>query len=143
MSTKPVQTHAGTVLDVIDGDTMKVAVPLCSTRRADGDLGFHLYAERGHVVLHVPVRLLGCNAAEHGTPGGDAATQHLKQLLPLGTSVALSTVAADKYGTRWDATVTLFDGTDLVTQLIAQQWAAPWDGLGSKPVPPWPRTVTP
>jgi endonuclease YncB( thermonuclease family) len=131
------------VIDVIDGDTIHVSVPLCSTRRADGDLSFHIYAEGGHVVVHLPIRLLGCNAAEHGTPAGDAATAHLKQLLPPGTVVTLSTLAADKYGTRWDADVTLPDGRDLVELLIREQWAAPWYGLGPKPQPPRPRTETP
>jgi endonuclease YncB( thermonuclease family) len=136
------QTHAGTVLAVHDGDTITVAIPLASTRRANGDLGFHLYAEHGHVVLHCPIRLLGCNAIELKDPGGREAQQNLASLLPIGTVVTLRTVAADKWGTRWDAAITLPDGTDLVPHLIATGWAAPWTGQGPKPVPAWPRQET-
>lgn len=136
------QTHAGTVLAVHDGDTITVAVALASTRRANADLGFHCYAEHGRLVLHLPIRLLGCNAIELKDPGGLEAQQNLARLLPLGSTVTLRTVATDKYA-RYDAAITLPDGTDLVPHLIATGWAAPWTGLGPKPTPAWPRQETP
>jgi endonuclease YncB( thermonuclease family) len=138
VTAKARQTHAGTVLRVVDGDTIDVSVPLASTRRADGDLGFHLYAQHGQVVLHLSVRLLGCNAIEHDQPGGMEAKQHLQQLLPVGTVVTLATVKNDKYS-RFDAAVTLPDGSDLVTGLIRDGWAAPYTGEGVKNTPAWPR----
>jgi endonuclease YncB( thermonuclease family) len=124
-------TYNATVLRIIDGDTIEV----------DVDHGFYLHN------TPVPVRLLGCNAAEHGTPGGDAATANLAALVPPGTPIALVTAKPDKFAPRWDADVTYrgSDGRyrDLVADLVAGQWVAPWDGRGVKPVPPWPRTVTP
>jgi micrococcal nuclease len=113
------------VVAVHDGDTMTL----------DVDLGFF-----AHIVQ--PFRLLGCNARELSQPGGSEARSHLAALLPAGTPVQIQSVKPDKFGGRYDAQVTLTDGTDLVSQLIAQQWAAAWDGQGTKTVPPWPRTVT-
>lgn len=136
------QNHPATVLAVHDGDTITVSIRLAKTRAKDADLGFHVHAEKGWLVLHSPIRLLGCNAIELKDPGGAEAQQNLATLLPIGTLVGLSTVAADKYGTRWDATVTLPDGTDLVTRLIRDGWAAAWNGLGPKPTPAWPRQET-
>lgn len=91
-----------------------------------------------------PIRLLGCNAAELRTPGGDAAAANLKALLPVGTPVVLSNIDDDKYAPRWDASVACVTGgqvVDLVAYLVQQQWAAAWNGSGKAPVPPFPRTV--
>lgn len=115
--------YPATVTAVHDGDTIT----------ADIELGFGV-----GVVQHV--RLLGCNARELSQPGGPEAAANLTGLL-LGQRVTLSGVRPDKFGGRYDAAVTLADGTDLVAELVAQQWAAPWDGTGTKPVPPWPRTA--
>lgn len=122
-------TYNATVLSVHDGDTIDV----------DVDHGFYVHQNP------VPVRLLGCNAAELGTPGGDAARDNLVALLPAGTPIVLQTAKPDKFAPRWDAAV-MYRGSDgrfheLVDDLIAQQWASAWDGKGEKPVPPWPRTV--
>jgi endonuclease YncB( thermonuclease family) len=121
--------YNATVLRVIDADTIEV----------DVDHGFYIHQGP------TPVRLLGCNAAEHGTPGGDAATAHLTSLLPVGTHIVLETAKPDKFAPRWDAAVTYMrpDGkvSDLVGDLIGDQWAAAWNGKGEKPLPPWPRTV--
>jgi endonuclease YncB( thermonuclease family) len=46
-------------------------------------------------------------------------------------------VGADKYG-RWLGVITLSDGRDVATQMIRDGYAAPWDGKGAQPVPPWP-----
>lgn len=134
------RTFKGTVAGVVDGDTVKLSVKLARIRGKDLDLGFHVYKEQGWLVLHYTFRLLGCNAWEHGTPAGDAATANLRALLPTGTVVGLTSISADKYF-RYDAQVTLPDGRDLVSVLVAGQWATPWDGLGTKPLPPWPRSV--
>ena len=118
--------YTATIESVTDGDTCVALI----------DLGFS--------ILHrVNVRLFGCNAAEHATPGGDAATAHLRTLLPAGTRVGLRSRGVDKYGGRTDASLLLADATgkltvDLVTGLIADGWAAPWNGTGPKPVPVWP-----
>jgi endonuclease YncB( thermonuclease family) len=120
------------VVSVHDGDTFGVVA----------DLGNGDYA--GSTEHPQSIRLLGCNAAELKTPGGDAAAANLRALLPAGTRVVLSRRADDRYPPRWDAAVTfLLDETpvDLTTHLLDQQWVAPWTGAASKPTPPWPRTV--
>jgi hypothetical protein len=63
--------------------------------------------------------------------------------MPPGTRVVVHTASADKYGGRYDAAVLLPDGSDLTARLVDGQWAAPWNGVGAKPTPPWPRTLTP
>lgn len=118
--------HNATVLEVIDGDTI----------RCDIDLDLRVWI-RGY-----SIRLLGCNAWEHDTEAGRAAKANLAALLLPGSPVVLTLVKDDKYAGRFDARVILPDGTDLIAQLIAQQWLAPWNGLGPRPLPPWPRTVT-
>lgn len=110
---------------VVDGDTAVLQV----------DLGFHTW--------HVGnFRLLGAAARELRQPGGVEARNHLMQLLPIGTQVRIRSVKDDKYGGRYDAAVTLSDGRDLVMLLVGEHWAAPWNGRGPTPVPPWPRPET-
>jgi endonuclease YncB( thermonuclease family) len=131
MTAQPAYTYAAMVTAVHDGDTITV----------DIDLGFAVHT-RQHV------RLLGCNAIELAQPGGAEARDHLASLFGLTETsannlghVVLRSVKPDKYGDRYDAAITLTNagGTDLVTQLIADGWAAAWDGKGPKPVPAWPR----
>lgn len=128
------------VVEVTDGDTLKLAVLLGKARGKDRDYGFHFRRESGYLTLRYGFRLLGCNAAEHGTEAGAAATRNLRTLLPIGTVVEILSVKNDKYS-RYDAVIILPDGTNLVSKLITEQWAASWNGLGPKPLPPWPRTV--
>jgi len=113
-----------TVAYVHDGDTLA----------ADLDLGFSLK-------LRQLLRLDGCNAIELSQPGGLEARTNLTLLLPADGIVAVRVVGLDKYAGRCDAQVALPDGRDLVTTLIAGQWAVPWNGLGPKPTPNWPRTI--
>lgn len=119
--------YNATVLYVHDGDTFDV----------DVDFGFFIHQQP------VSVRLLGANAIELSKPGGKEARDHLATLLPVGAKVLLQTARPDKYAPRWDAQVTYLtaDGAvhDLVTDLIADGWAAPYSGSGPMPVPVWPR----
>lgn len=107
---------------VVDGDTIRLRV----------DCGFDTW--------HVgSFRLLGAAARELAQPGGAEACRHLAELLPPGLPVQIRSVKPDKYGGRYDASVTLPDGTDLATLLIGEGWAVPWDGRGKPSAPPWPR----
>ncbi len=115
--------YRATVSRVVDGDTVML----------DVDLGF------GVVLQKQSFRLLGLNAREHSMEGGVQATSHLMSVLPAGTEVTVSSVKRDKYGGRFDAQITLPDGSDLNRLLIEQGWAAPWHGQGDKPLPAWPR----
>lgn len=110
---------------VVDGDTIILAV----------DLGFGIW------LREQSFRLLGINAREKSQPGGIEARSHLMELLPHATRVILTSVKVDKFGGRYDAHVTLPDGTTLSQVLIQTEWAAAWSGAGTKPLPPWPRTA--
>jgi endonuclease YncB( thermonuclease family) len=127
----------------------------------DGDT-FHIpWIDTGHAIRVYPlgydpddpkqapgviaVRLAGCNARELSMPGGPEARAALEQILG-GGYVKLETVTADAFGGRVDARPYVPNGTDrgldVIQALIGQQWLVPWNGRGSKPLPPWPRTVT-
>lgn len=123
--TGPAYRYTAVVTAVHDGDTIT----------ADVDLGMHVW------VRAQSFRLLGCNARELGSPGGPEARINLAALLLAGPPVTLTSVKPDKYGGRFGAVITLADGSDLAAKLIAEGWAAPWNGHGEKPLPPWPREV--
>lgn len=115
--------YNATVNYVHDGDTINV----------DLDFGLEVWRRK------LSVRFAGCNAAELGSPGGDAAAVNLKAVLPPGSVLTLRSVAWDKYGGRIDADAVELSGVDLIQSLIADNWLAAWDGTGTRPVPPWPR----
>lgn len=119
----PAYRYAAVVLSVHDGDSVV----------ADVDLGFGMWMHKGHF------RLLGLNARELDEPGGPEACDNLAALLPSMAAVTLTSVKPDKYGERWLAVLTLADGAVLNDRLIAEGWAAAWNGRGVKPLPPWPR----
>jgi endonuclease YncB( thermonuclease family) len=119
------------VVRVVDGDSLHLNINL-STKPI---LGFDLWA------YDVPGRLARCNAREVNEPGGPEARENLAATLPAGTAVLVRIVGTDEYGGRRLVEVRLGDGTDLVADLVARQWLAPWNGRGPKPVPPWPRQV--
>lgn len=123
MTVEAPYVYRATVVSVHDADTVVAAI----------DLGFYL-------TLTVPVRLLGINAAELGTPSGNGAAAFLTGLLPVGTRILLASEKPDKYAPRVLARLMLA-GQDIAETLIAAQWAAAWDGAGIKPLPVWPRTV--
>lgn len=119
MTIQTAYTYKATVIEIHDGDTFT----------ADIDLGFD-------VRIRYRVRLAGCNAIELKDPGGYPARAHLATLVPVGSVCEVLSVHFDKYGGRIDAHV-LADG-DVAGTMIADGYAAPWDGQGPKPTPPWP-----
>lgn len=121
---KPSYVYAAKVVRVIDGDTIAAEV----------DLGFY-------VQVKMSLRLSGLNAREVGQEGGPEARDHLAAMLPPGTQIVVQSVKPDKYAGRADAVVVLADGTNLNRELLAEGWAAPYDGKGltSDHVPTWPR----
>lgn len=117
------------VVRVIDADTVELDVI--------SDIGFGDSISRRR-----SFRLYGINTRELDEPGGLEAFEYVKSLLPVGMRLTLRSVKVDKYGGRYDATLLDDQGRDLSSVLITGQWAAPWNGRGPKPVPPWPRTLT-
>lgn len=127
--------YQAVVLAVIDGDTAKFSVRLRRSRAKNADYGMHVYVEDGWTVVHESMRFFGINAAEHGTPSGDAATAYLKTLLAPGDVVTVDTVKdeQEKYG-RYLVTV-VKDGVNINQRMVDSGHAAVWDGSGPRPVP--------
>lgn len=139
-----------------------VAYPALPIRAIDGDtVAFALYLGRGQWDfglddLGVVVRVLGINTREIAMPGGKECRAYVAGLLgvdPAGGPPAtlpfpfrkdhrVHLIRPDKYGGRFLGHVTYPPGTDLATQLLAENWAVPWSGTGTAPIPAWPR-ITP
>jgi endonuclease YncB( thermonuclease family) len=121
-----------TVRNVHDGDTIY----------GDLDQGLGVW-NHGASPNGMGLRIAGINARELADPGGVEARDYLADLVPVGTLMWVDSLAWDKYAGRIDVNVTLPDGRDLATVLVEGQWAAVWDGKGSRGdhLPPWPRTV--
>lgn len=123
---------------VIDGDTFTAHVGRTL------DFGFHVSTLMFSVQRF---RLNRCAAAPLKTPSGAGAAARLDRLLhdsldPTAVrGFTLTSVAPYKYGDEWMAEVVLGTGDNVSDVLIAEQWAAPWMGAGTQPLPPWPRTV--
>jgi endonuclease YncB( thermonuclease family) len=118
------------VAAIVDGDSF-----YADLSRAF-DFGFHVTVTAS---ARQKFRLNRCNAAAGTTPSGRGASTRLAELLAGGFDV--DSVGAYKYGDEWMAEVTMPDGRNVTDVLIAEQWAAPWNGQGPQPLPPWPRTV--
>jgi endonuclease YncB( thermonuclease family) len=140
------------VIDVHDGDTVKVMVPLLRVNKGrkpgtlPRNLGFHVYVElvpwldaKPYATLHAPMRFLGLNAPELATPAGKTARDYLLTLISVGdvitirSSVAAHEVDPDKFGDRWDAVLVRKDGLNVNDAMVASGHALPWDGQGVKP----------
>jgi endonuclease YncB( thermonuclease family) len=117
-----------TVNEVHDGDTLYGHI----------DLGVGTW-HFGMSQAGIGLRLDGCNARELAMPGGKEARDNLASLIPVGSVIKVQSSEWDKYSNRIIVSIVLVDGTDLVRKLVAEQWAASWNGVGEKPVPPWPR----
>ena len=76
-----------------------------------------------HNVGDPECRVYGINAAELNTDAGKLALAHVLELCPVGTKVTILSHSWDKYGGRFDGTITLPDGRDLATTMIADGFA--------------------
>jgi len=130
--------YTATVASIHDGDTLDVDILLAKTGKlkTDLDLGFNVHrTTTGTRLERQSVRLLGCNAPELATVAGRAALAFIETLLKVGDTVTLVSHGWDKYGGRIDGQITLSDGRDLTSVMVAAGHAAVWDGVGVKPVP--------
>lgn len=128
------------VLRAVDGDSVAVGV---DKGLGDWDFGAD---DRG-----LSLRLAGVNCREIAAPGGREARANTARLLGVGITLPTSVpfplrathrarvLDVDKYGGRLRATLELPGGADLSTTLLAEHWAAAYDGVGPLPLPPWPR----
>lgn len=105
------------VTDWHDGDTCHVNL----------DLGFAVFLY-GHDLDGKPVmscRIFGINAPELSTDAGKVALAYAQQLCPAGSKVTVVSHGWDKYGGRFDGTITLADGRDFATEMLAAGQAVP------------------
>lgn len=139
-------TRPAVVLDIHDGDTVKLAIRLKKAPRGwkNEDLTFHFHVEDGWLVLHTNIRLLGNNSEELATPGGQQDLAYFKTLLSVGEQVhvrsalASHVIDSDKYGDRWLGVILSATKGDVNALMRAAGHATAWDGKGTKPVPAGP-----
>ena len=112
------------VLDVIDGDTVAVAVP--PTVR-----GVLCCGDVEH--LRVLLRLRGVDCPERRTAAGQAVKRYVESLV--GGRARITTAKWDKFGGRVVGDVHLASGKTLSAHLLALGLAKPFDGRSAKT--PW------
>lgn len=100
-----------TVTEHHDGDTFHL----------DIDLGFGLHAREFRC------RVFGINAPELKTRAGVKAADYLQTIMPLGSEVQVVSHHWDKYGGRFDGTVT-YNGLDIATAMLDSGHAVRMNG---------------
>lgn len=118
MAAKTFGPYPARCVAIHDGDTVTL----------DIDLGFdHLIAGQdwdGHTRL--ACRVYGINAPELSTPAGKAALAYAQTILHVGDICQVLSHGWDKYGGRWDGTITLPDGTDYAQRMLDAGQAVPY-----------------
>lgn len=105
------------VVDFHDGDTAHIDVDLGFSETASA------YTIDGHPQLSC--RIYGINAPELDTDAGKAALAYAQQICPPGTLVTVLSHSWDKYGGRWDGSITLPDGSDFAALMLSSGHAVP------------------
>lgn len=100
----------GTVLRVIDGDTVVASL----------DLGWDF------TLAKATIRLAGIDAPELKTDAGKAAAAFLRGLLPAGTAITVTSHSRDKYGRVLGAVTAA--GRDVATSLLGAGHAVAYTG---------------
>lgn len=123
------------VINVIDGDTVKLSVRLKRSRAKSVDLGFHVFIEDGWICVHETIRLFGVDAPEKNTDAGKAALKWLRTELPVGLVVDAKTLQdkQEKYGRFLADLWHQGDDTSVNDRLVSTGHARPWDGKGRRP----------
>lgn len=109
------------VVKVSDGDTVCL----------DIDLGFdHLIsAFDWEGKTRLSCRIFGINAPELSTDAGKVAKAFAINLLPIGSICNVSSHGWDKYGGRFDGSITLSDGRDFAQLMLESGNAVPMAGI--------------
>lgn len=95
----PAHAWRGTILEIVDGDTITVA-------------------PKGQKDSPIRVRLYGIDAPEHDQPHGAESTARLRTLLPLGKSADIIPMATDKYGRT--VGLIIYRGTTVNLKMVEQ-----------------------
>lgn len=109
MSERVFGPYPAVVLSIHDGDTLRLSL----------DLGFDLS-------FAINARVYGINAPELSTSEGKAALAYVQTLVKPGDKLDALSHGWDKYGGRFDATLTLQDGRELGVAMIAAGQAKPF-----------------
>lgn len=136
MTTSPWE-YAGTVVRVVDGDT--VVLRLAKTFVQEIDFGFFVKDSMSLAKsAEINFRLLGINAPEKSgatKARGEASKRALEELLAQGT-IRVVSYKPDKYG-RWlaDLYVTPAGKPEfhVNAKLVELGYAVSWDGRGERP----------
>lgn len=105
------------VMDWHDGDTCHIQL----------DLGFGILFGRGlDGKPTTNCRIFGINAPELATMAGKAALVGAQGICPAGTQVTVLSHGWDKFGGRFDGSITLSDGSDFGTRMIVAGFAVPY-----------------
>lgn len=121
LAAKVLALYPATVVKVEDGDTVKVTVPA--------------FANTPFQTLSV--RIMGIDTPESSKAhakcadeitAGKTASQYAKTLVRPGDKVMIGYVGLDKYGGRILGYITLPDGRDWSTIMLASGQALPYDG---------------
>lgn len=141
---KPLYVYSATVLNIHDGDTVKLAIKLRKVPKGwpAADLGFRFHVQDGFLTVNTSIRLLGINAPELATPEGVLAVTFLRTLIKVGDSVmvrsalATQSINPDKYGDRWLGVIAVPGAAASINdQMLLSNNAAAWNGKGVKPLP--------
>ncbi len=99
------------VVSIHDGDTITFDIDL--------GFGFQLNGLAWDGTPRWSCRVFGINAPELSTQAGKDALAYLQLILKPGDICQVVSHGWDKYGGRFDGTVTLPDGTDLAGRMLA------------------------
>jgi endonuclease YncB( thermonuclease family) len=116
--------YAATVVSVHDGDTLRLLIDLGSGPYTPTDLGFGVQL-RADAQISLNCRLYGINAPELSTDAGKAARDYLLSLVHPGDQVVVTSHGWDKYGGRFDGSVSKTPVGDLSTQMLDSGHAVP------------------
>jgi endonuclease YncB( thermonuclease family) len=105
------------VLDWHDADTAHLNVDLGFSQQATA------YSINGHPQLSC--RIYGINAPELSTDAGKTALAYAQEICPPGTIVTVLSHGWDKYGGRFDGTITLPDGSNYAQRMLDTGNAVP------------------
>lgn len=105
-------------MEVHDGDTVVLDLDL--------GFGFRIPGKSWGGKTELSCRVYGINAPELATEAGKAATTFARSMLLPGSLVTVLSHGWDKYGGRFDGSITLADGRDFGNAMIAAGFAVPY-----------------
>ena len=104
-----------------DGDTATFDISL--------PFGFYLPGLDWNGKTNLSCRVYGINAPELATDAGKAALAFAEAILHVGDICLVTSHGWDKYGGRFDGSITLPDGSDFAQLMLDSGHARPYAGL--------------